>query len=166
MGTDRERFREHGERRLDFIDEVLVECPRCQECAVHRPVGPVEDRPGAMIFAPRRLVCSSCGYTKDWAERSLVGLSSTEPFDDYFALPIWLQERCGGEVIWAYNERHLSFLESYLGARLRERSADPEHGWSNRSMASRLPAWMKKASARDDVVRALSKMRAKLRRTQ
>jgi hypothetical protein len=82
--------------------------------------------------------------------------------DDYFELPLWLQTPCCGEVLWAYNERHISFLEDFVGARLRERVRDGKYGWSNRSLASRLPAWIKSAKNRDEVMKGLSRLRARL----
>ena len=149
MGT--ERFRERGEHRFDFLEEVLIECPGCGGCAVHRAIDPTQ---GNDPMSPRRLLCRGCGYSRDWTRSSLVRGTTGAPIDDYFELPLWLQMRCCGDFIWEYNEAHLSFLEGYLGARLRERSKDEDgNGWSNQSVASRLPPWMKKGSNRAEVVR-------------
>lgn len=156
------RFHERETHPLDFVDEVLVECPRCGGCAVHRPIGDVDGTPGALLFAPRRLSCGTCGYSKDWARDGLARHSTRGPVDDYFDLPLWLVESCCGKTIWVYNERHLAFLEGYLGARLRDRSKNEVGAWQNESLASRLPAWMKSAANRDDVLRALSRLRKKL----
>jgi hypothetical protein len=82
--------------------------------------------------------------------------------DDYFGLPLWLQIPCCGEVLWAYNERHLSLLEGFVAARLRERSRDERYGWSNRSLPSRLPPWIKSGKNREHVLKGLSRLRARL----
>ncbi|MEW9532434.1 hypothetical protein AB0B72_28180, partial [Microbispora sp. NPDC049125] len=41
--------------------------------------------------------------------------------DPFFGLHLWLQTPCCGNVLWAYNIRHLDLLEGYIGADLRER---------------------------------------------
>jgi hypothetical protein len=73
-------------------------------------------------------------------------------------LPLWLQTDCCGHTLWSYNDKHLSFIEAYVSAELRERSAD-EYGWSNRSLASRLPQWIKSGKHRDQILKAISKMK-------
>ncbi|WP_410601287.1 hypothetical protein [Amycolatopsis sp. lyj-90] len=75
----------------------------------------------------------------------------------YRGLELWLQTPCKGETLWAYHERHLDYLERYVAAGLREQVPN-----RNSSLASRLPAWIKSAKNRDDVLRALSRMRASL----
>ncbi len=39
--------------------------------------------------------------------------------------------------------------KKFVRAALRERRRDPDHGWTNASLASRLPAWIKEAKNRD-----------------
>ncbi|ONF71350.1 hypothetical protein [Amycolatopsis keratiniphila] len=75
----------------------------------------------------------------------------------YRGLELWLQAPCKGEILWAYREAHLDYLERYVASGLREQAPN-----RNSSLASRLPAWIKSAKNRDDVVRALSRMRASL----
>lgn len=88
-------------------------------------------------------------------------------FDWYFRLPLWLQTPCCGKILWAYNREHLDFLESYIKAGLRERFPLKvyETGlvmWRNKSLASRLPTWMKRAKNRDEVLRGIEKLRKKI----
>jgi hypothetical protein len=85
-----------------------------------------------------------------------------DAIDSFFGLPLWLQVPCCGETLWAYNAAHLDFLAEHVGATLRERTRHPEHGWHNRSLASRLPTWMKAARHRDEVLKGLERLRAKL----
>jgi hypothetical protein len=82
--------------------------------------------------------------------------------DDYFELPLWLQTPCRGEALWAYNDHHLSFLENLVGARLRERGRHEKYGWSNGSLISRLPTWIKAGKNRADVLKGLSRLRRRL----
>lgn len=81
--------------------------------------------------------------------------------------PLWLRASCcGGELLWAANEEHLTYLESYIGASLRER---PEavispmgRRWVGKGLSWQLPDWMKSAKHREEVVAALAKLRATL----
>lgn len=73
---------------------------------------------------------------------------------------LWLRaECCGGRVLWAANEEHLRYLEDYVGAELRERSAEL---WKSAGLSWRLPTWMKEAKHRDEVVHHLGRLRASL----
>jgi hypothetical protein len=80
-----------------------------------------------------------------------------EPYDPHFGFRLWLQTRCAGEVLWAYNAEHLGFLREYVSASLRERVPN-----ANGSLASRLPKWIKSAHNRTAVLRAARRLEAKL----
>jgi hypothetical protein len=58
-------------------------------------------------------------------------------------------------MLWALNEDHLSYLEEYVEATLRE-------AYPNSTMASRLPDWMKSAKNREDVLKCIRKLRGTL----
>jgi hypothetical protein len=75
-------------------------------------------------------------------------------------LPLWLRVPCCGEVLWAFNEQHISFLERFIGSELRERAKEDRH--SNHSMSSRLPQWMQTAKHRDEILRGLWRLREQL----
>jgi hypothetical protein len=138
------------------MDETLVVCPQCSGPAMSRQLD-TELRPG--WFAPRRLTCLKCSYAKDWAGRQ-IARHWRDARDDYFELPLWLQTPCCAEVLWAYSERYLAFLEDFVGAQLRERVRDEKYGWSNSALASRLPAWMTSAKNRDEVLKCLARLRS------
>jgi hypothetical protein len=107
------------------------------------------------LFAPRKLVCFSCTYRREWIGGQV---SIGGNFDWYFRLPLWLQiECCGGETLWAYDKKHLNFIENYVAARLRERKPNV-----NKSLASRLPQWIKSAKNREEILRAIGKLKEKL----
>ena len=155
-----ERFSDTGEAIYSFMDETLVVCPQCSGCAVSRQI---ETTDPVGWFSPRRLTCRSCSYCREWRKRE-ISRGWYRVCDDYFELPLWLQTPCCDGVLWAYNERHVSFLEEFVGARLRERDRDVEGRWSNGSLASRLPAWIKSGKNRDAVLVGLSRLRERLQR--
>ncbi|MED7931315.1 hypothetical protein SMD20_44340 [Nonomuraea sp. LP-02] len=150
-----ERFRDRRERKYayDFVDEVLVRCPRCDGCAV------VLAHPEALEDAGitdlrRRLRCGACGYVKDETVASAV---VGGPVDPFFRRPLWLRASCCGHVLWAYNVRHLDLLESYVAAKLRERG-DVVAG-APASLVERLPTWLKTAKNRAEILRTIGRLR-------
>jgi hypothetical protein len=100
-------------------------------------------------------VCPHCGYIKEWHNDSDLWVGGAE--DQYFHLPLWLQTPCCGHILWAYNARHLAFLDEYVQATLRERLTN-----RNRSLASRLPLWMKSGQNREDVLAGIARLRQML----
>lgn len=153
VGT--ERFIDSREQWTDFLEEILVRCPSCSGCARVLPRNPAE----VSAFAPRRMVCGACGLIRDHEGQAV---AVREGVDAYFGAPLWLTTRCCGETLWAYNARHLDLLESFVAAGLREQERHPEHGWSNRSLANRLPAWIKAGKNRPELLRALQQLRERL----
>lgn len=163
-----ERFQEATTTAADFAGEFLVVCPRCARCALVRDRGPAA---GERRVA---LSCAACGHSDVWAqegpaaavtsgnparfEKGIIGVGAA--VDWYFHLPLWLQMPCCGETLWAWNRAHLEFMQRFVGASLRERQQDPEHGWSNRSLASRLPKWISKAKNRAAVQAGLATLTA------
>jgi hypothetical protein len=127
------RFRDAGETIYEFVDNVLVECPRCKRCT-------------KMTWVSNKLtpkfVCEKCG---------LVGGLEC---DD---VSLWLKTNCCGNTLWAYNKEHLDFLESYVSASIREQVPN-----INKSLASRLPTWIKSAKNRETVLKCINKLRKKL----
>ena len=62
------------------------------------------------------------------------------------------------ETLWAYNWRHLDFIEAFVRSMQRERRRDAL-GWSNRALGSRLPRWMKSAQNRVRILACIEKLR-------
>jgi hypothetical protein len=130
------------------------------------------------------MVCTSCALTRDWSnDRLFVTVNghdvvlrrdhgawmdpqtgqyvkryeAREGHDPRFGVALWLRaECCGGHLLWANNEDHLGYLEAYVGASLRDRPDGPAN------LAWRLPGWMKAAKNRDEVLTAVSRLRASL----
>lgn len=168
MGSEdvaRDRFLDHGRPFAVYSDLIHVVCPDCraQAVVVPRPGLPELRYYSELQFRPRRLVCSHCGTTRDWVAQqrtgALVGIALGGPNDPFFGRPLWLQTPCCGHLLWAYNSRHLDTLHSYIAANLRERTG-PTTG-----MLDRLPAWIKKANHRGEVLRAIDRLRDQLHRS-
>jgi len=134
-------------------DPTLVVCPSCRSKAFVLPTHEAE--------AAVKVVCHACGFSKraEGATRRFDWYAEN-PTDGYFGLDLWLQTRCAGHSLWAFNHRHLDFLERYVSASLRERERD-EQGWRNSSLASRLPKWMTAGPNREEVIAAIRVLREK-----
>jgi hypothetical protein len=151
------RFRDPSIRGLYGLaaDDIHVVCPRCQRRAVNAP------RPTDDVWVPswpRRLACPACGYAATWTAPGQ-GTVWGGPIDPFFRLPLWLKaDCCGGHTLWAFHERHLDLLEGYVAAKLRERGAGP----GGLTLVARLPAWMKSAKHRDEVLRVIGRLRASM----
>jgi Zn ribbon nucleic-acid-binding protein len=142
----------------DLVDELLVECPKCAECALVRPL---REHRGA------KLSCAACGFSQAKEAESAgpevfdqsAGDDTTDPF---FLLPLWLRTDCAQHVLAAYNADHLTFLKRYFSDADRLRPPPERYAKRNRMHEDRLPKWMKRARNRDAIVAALSLLDARL----
>ena len=185
----------------DFIDEVLIECPRCGavatvlaraglreaspavrcvSCGFNRRGWPMPS--GVLVDAIAKRRCPRCGrwlekrYQRVLVKRREVVLSCPckaqtavalhftslrlgEPYDPYFGCPLWLRKTIAGNVLWAYNHRHLAFLRTFVAATIRPRTPH-----ANGSLVSRLPHWMTAAARRASVLRGIAALERNGRR--
>lgn len=137
-----------------FLGETLVECPRCFRQAVVRNAA----------GATPRVTCGSCGYHADGAAGaprlswSTVRADGREPS---FALPLWLRiDCCGGHLLWALNEPHLDYLERFVVSTDRDRDFPSPPG--DRGLAYKLPTWIQLSGNREELLRALGRLRQRL----
>ncbi|MFC8088867.1 hypothetical protein [Streptomyces sp. NPDC057301] len=143
------RFRDPLIELYQFSGSVLVRCPRCEGIAHYERRSTVTPDAHGTTHPQRRLVCRSCG---------LAQLSCRA--DGRCARPdLWLQTETRHGVVWAYNLGHLDLLRRFVAASLRERPPWYEHG-RKMTYIGRLPAWIKRAKNRDEVLRAIDRLRA------
>lgn len=137
------RFTDDFTRVYSFVDVVLASCPACGECAT-------------LNSNTKRLICPHCGHTKFDIFWNIIGPNSST-----LGLSLFLQTDCCGETLWAFNQDHLRFLRDYVSADQRAHARD-SNGWSNRSLANRLPQWMTSSKNRENVVRAIDRLAASI----
>ena len=147
------------ERTIEaFSDLFLIQCPRCQHCARVSPLP--KHVPSAPHLPMRRLTCGTCAHIQEWPRTDVLPIGYTihrGPLDWYFDLPLWLQTPCCGHVLYVYNSAHLSYLEVFVSADLREVARH-----HNRSLASRLPKWMQLEHNRGEVLQGLKRLQTRL----
>jgi hypothetical protein len=89
------------------------------------------------------LTCTHCGLAREQRERC----------------ELWLRVACCGRTLWARSARHLTLLESYVAATLRERLHD---NWPDREYLATLPKWLCLAKNRAAVLRGFAALRSRL----
>ncbi|MGK5631063.1 hypothetical protein [Streptomyces sp. URMC 123] len=157
------RFRDPQLGRDSFIDTVLVRCPRCAGVA-HVVQGPAPTRAveGPVVSARHRLVCRGCGLSRQ-SEKKGVSFrfrwGPEGPTDPYVEVPLWLLAETRHGRLWAYNLEHLDLIRRFVRAPLRERAPWYEPG-RKMTLVARLPAWVKRAKNRTEVLRVIDRMRA------
>ena len=106
-------------------------------------------------------VCSGCGHHNVALDKKPNSSAFNEAkrielgLDPYFDLDLLLRVNFRDKILWFYNLRHLEYIERYLQAAIRERSKDA----GNNSLISRLPAWIKEAKSRDDLLKKISQLK-------
>ncbi|MET8962027.1 hypothetical protein ACWEQ2_31995 [Streptomyces sp. NPDC004096] len=154
------RFRDPRSTEYDFISLIIVRCPGCEKAARVVPAPEDSDPGGRTLFGPRRLVCRGCGLSRVWNGCVVTPSSGTaQPATDpYFGLPLWLQHETRHGWLWAYNLEHLDLIRRFVQASLRERAPWYDTG-QKMTLVARLPAWIKRARNRDEILRVVSRIR-------
>ena len=99
--------------------------------------------------------CRRCGKVVR-AARDVLTTVTGLPVYPYCREPLWLQAPVEGELLCAWNVRHLDFLAALVAAPLRERTPGRS---GNGTLLSRLPRWMKAAKRRAAVLAAIDALR-------
>ena len=108
-----------------------------------------------------RLTCPHCGHSATDPHRHSLELADYEAGRPAFGAPLWLSaECCGAHQLWAVNTQHLDYLADYISETQRNRAFPSPPG--NRQLGYKLPAWMKAAKHRDEVLRTLTRLRQTL----
>ncbi|MEU5317289.1 hypothetical protein AB0G67_11250 [Streptomyces sp. NPDC021056] len=129
------RFHDPGLDAHHFSGSMLVRCPRCDRIAHFERSAPPQPR----------VVCRSCGLCR--------------PTNRCAWPKLWLRTETRHGTVSAYNLEHLDLLRRFVAADLRERAPWYEHG-RKMTYIGRLPAWIKSAKNRTEVLRAIDRMRA------
>ena len=78
-----------------------------------------------------------------------------------FKARLWLEtECCGGKRLWALNETHLDYIERFVKSEDRDREFPSLPG--RRQLSDKFPAWLVSRKHRDEVTRAINRLRSTL----
>jgi hypothetical protein len=130
---------------------------KCREC--RHPITRSAEVDGQ--WKKLKLICDQCGDECEYeAQLSKHALHHGLMTDSVFGLPLWLQKPVGDDLFWAYHYDHLTLLEQYVRAKLRERGIDNK-GSKNSLMFSRLPTFITKAGNREEVLKLINDLQVK-----
>ena len=108
-----------------------------------------------------KIKCDQCGDECEYeAHLSKHAMHNGLMTDPVYGLPLWLQKAVGDDLFWVYHYDHLSLVEQYVRAKLRERGIDNK-GSKNSLMFSRLPTFITKAGNREEMLKLILDLQLK-----
>ena len=156
MSASPVRFRDPCSTVYDFSASLLVRCPRCDRVAhFERRPGRTPDARGVR-YPERRVVCGSCGLCRIDTGPARPSAHSGRPCH---RPPLWLRAGTRHGELWAYNLEHLDLIRRFVAADLRERAPWYDTG-RKMTLVAKLPAWIKSAKNRTEVLHAIDRLRA------
>jgi hypothetical protein len=141
------RFQDENLTRYDFYKEVWVVCITCGKKAI-----------ATVNFETKtaRLLCVNCGYNKETTTALIPKGAVQAAANWYFNVEIWLIAPFKNDIVWAYNYKHLEYLERYIGATLREHK-DRTHF----TILEKLPKFYHEAKNREGLLKIIEKLKSK-----
>jgi hypothetical protein len=131
----------------DFFNEVLVVCPACAKKAFAT---------ADVVTKKVRLFCLDCGYNNEATAASDQHTFIKKPANQFFDAELWLQADFKKEHFWAYNDKHLDYLERYISATLR---AHKER--THFTLLEKLPKFYHEAKNREGLLKIIAKLKKK-----
>jgi len=143
--TQQNRFQDENLTLTHFHQEVWVVCTNCEKKAIAK-----------VVFENKiaRLFCVHCGYNKETTTALLKNGSIKMAAHHYFEAELWLKAPFKNEVFWAFNDKHLEYLERYISAILREHKAR-----TGFTLLEKLPKFYHEAKNREDLLKIITKLR-------
>lgn len=140
------RFQDENFLLSNFYQEVWVVCPTCAKKAISK-----------VNFETKtaRLFCLHCGYNKETTTAIKNGTIEM-PANQYFQAELWLQAPFKKDLFWAYNDKHLEYLERYISATIREHKDR-----SGFTLLEKLPKFYHEAKNRDGLLKIIAKLKCK-----
>ena len=124
-------------------------CPKCHQQAIAALNDEAKEA---------RLRCVHCGYNKsvskcvEYAKGKSAELNQAAHL--YFEAQLWLKQPFKGDMFWAYNLKHLEYLEAYISAKLREHR-DRTHF----TLLEKLPKFYHDAKNREALLKIIKKLK-------
>lgn len=140
------RFQDENLILSNFYKEVCIVCPSCAKKAM----ATVNDE-----TKKARLLCINCGCNKETTTEIKNGTIDTAA-NYYFQAQLWLQAPFKFEMFWAYNDKHLLYLERYISATIREHK--DRTGFT---LLEKLPKFYHEAKNRDSLLKIINKLKIK-----
>ncbi len=141
------RFEDENLLLADFFNEVLVECPACAKKAYAT---------ANVVTKIVRLFCLHCGYNNEATAESGQHTFIIKPANQFFDAELWLQADFKNELFWAYNDKHLDYLQRYISATLRGHKERTHF-----TLLEKLPKFYHEAKNREGLLKIIAKLKKK-----
>ncbi len=141
------RFQDENLLLSNFYQEAWVVCPSCGKKALAKVNYETKTA---------RLFCLHCGCNKETTTAIDKNGTIKTAANQYFQAELWLKLPFKNDVFWAYNDKHLEYLERYISATIREHK--DRTGFT---LLEKLPKFYHEAKNRNDLLKIIAKLRAK-----
>ena len=145
------RFNDEKHTISTFHNEVWIKCPVCAQKAI--ATADYEQHAA-------RLVCTNCGANKTCSTELVTGQKNKgyliTAAHIYFDAELWLQLPFKKSTFWAYNMKHLEYMEKYIAAYLRESLAR-----TGFTLVEKLPKFIQRAENREPLLKLVEKLKLK-----
>lgn len=144
------RFQDKNLQLTYFQQQVVVHCPKCNKKALATVDYEIKKA---------KLFCSHCGCYKE--KETLLNVIGFEGHyrvaaSDYFEVELWYLATFKNEILWAYNEAHLLYLEQYIAAKLRQ--SNDRKGFT---LLEKLPKFYHDAKNRNSLLKVITQLKNK-----
>jgi hypothetical protein len=139
------RFQDENLLLSDFYNDVWVVCPACAKMAICKTF---EDIKKARLF------CINCGHNKEFSTSLGKNGSISGAAHQFFRAELWLKAPFKNDLFYAFNDKHLDYLERYIGANLRENKARQHF-----TLLEKLPKFYHEAKNREALLKIISKLK-------
>ncbi len=144
------RFIDQNITITEFQHEAWVKCPSCGKRAIA-----IAD----YTLKKSRLSCPNCSYHKELATQiesfGTMG-NLIMAANQYFGAELWLQHPFKNDIFFAYNDKHLYYLENYISAKLREHK-DRSHF----TLLERLPKFYHEGKNRQALLKIIERLKTR-----
>ncbi len=141
------RFQDENLLPGNFYNDVWVVCPACTAKAIASTNTELKTV---------RLFCVHCGYIKEVGIRIGKNEFVTMAAHHFFEVKLWLMASFKNELFWAYNDKHLEYLERYISATLREHK-----NRTHFTLLEKLPKFYHEAKNRSQLLKIIQKLKSK-----
>ena len=156
---------DHDENNYKTLDQhPLIEARIDQKCECklgrYRYLKTFKNKSHIPAFI--ELSCNICEKMEKFSpciSRDIIHTRTITEWNTFYHHTLWLTEETRLGKIYVYNKIHLQYLKAYIEADLRERT----YLNVNKTYFNRLPAWIKSARHRKEVLKAISRLEEKLK---
>jgi hypothetical protein len=148
-----QEWKSDGRLHGDVLGTPRQWSPHCSTCGYKLLGISLKVKASDRLPQTKSVTCPACHQQTDVDLKWDIDRHSSGAIDPNFGCKLWLQISCDGNILWAYNEKHLLDLKSFIGSSFRDGRNRAKY-----SMVTRLPRWMIIAKNRGVVMNCIEKL--------